>query len=109
MFAILVPVSLCPLIITLLWAEHKTKELGLLKSDEPIPDDSRDAVDEEAPSDDTLWQRLRRTAAQLDLVGLTLLGTAVSLTLLPLTLSQTVKGQWENGNFTFSLWAPRLV
>ncbi|KAH0838678.1 major facilitator superfamily domain-containing protein [Lanmaoa asiatica] len=92
MFAILVPVSLSPLIITLLWAEYKTKKLGLIKT---IKDDSEDAMDG-ATSFVTILQHLRRTAAQLDLVGLILLGTAVSLILLPLTLSQTVKGQWKN-------------
>lgn len=93
MFAILVPVSLSPLIITLLWAEHKTKKLGL------IEDDSQDTMYGATSSDDTLLRRLRRTAAQLDLVGLILLGTAISLILLPLTLSQTVKKQWKNGKF----------
>lgn len=100
MFAILLPVSLCPLIVTLLWAEYKTKKLGLLKPNEILSDDSQDAMDEEtSTSSDTLLGRLRRTAVQLDLVGLILLGIAVSLILLPLTLSQTVKGQWKNGNF----------
>lgn len=97
MFAILVPVSLCPLIITLLWAEYKTKKLGLLEPDEPLSDDSQDATDEQT-SDDIL-RRIRRTVVQLDLVGLVLLGTAVSLILLPLTLSQPVKGQWKTGSF----------
>lgn len=100
MFAILLPVSLCPLIVTLLWAEYKTKKLGLLKPNEILSDDSQDPMDEEtSTSSDTLLGRLRRTAVQLDLVGLILLGIAVSLILLPLTLSQTVKGQWKNGNF----------
>lgn len=96
MFAILVPVSLSPLIITLLWAEYKTKKLGLI---EVIEDDSQDAIDGTTSSGDTLLRRLRRMAVQLDIVGLILLGTAISLILLPLTLSQTEKGQWKNGNF----------
>lgn len=93
MFAILLPVSLSPLIITLLWAERKTKKLGLIEAD------LQGAMHETTSSDDTLLRRLRRMATQLDLVGLILLGTAISLVLLPLTLSQTVKGQWKNGNF----------
>ena len=99
MFAILVPVSLFPLIITLLWAEHKTKKLGLIETIKPFSDDSQDVTDGATCFDNTLLRRLRRTAAQLDLVGLILLGTAVSLILLPLTLSQTVNGQWKNGKF----------
>lgn len=95
MFAILVPVSLSPLIITLLWAEYRTKKLGLIKAIEPLSDDHQDVL---GGADDTLLRRLRRTAVQLDVVGLILLGTAISLILLPLTLSQTVNGQWKNGN-----------
>lgn len=94
MFAILVPVSLSPLIITLLWAEYKTKKLGLVETTEPLSDDSQDVA-----SNDAVLRRLQRTAAQLDLVGLILLGAAVSLILLPLTLSQTAEDQWKNGNF----------
>ncbi|KAG9310268.1 MFS general substrate transporter [Chiua virens] len=97
MFAILVPVSLCPLIITLLWAEYKTKKLGLIETVD-ILDDPRDVTNRTNSSDDTLLHRLRRMAEQLDLVGLILLATAISLILLPLTLSQTIKGQWKNGS-----------
>jgi len=99
MFAILVPVSLSPLIITLLWAEYKTKKLGLIETIEPFSDCSQDVMNGTTASNDTVLRRLQRTAAQLDLVGLILLGAAVSLILLPLTLSQTVEDQWKNSNF----------
>lgn len=83
MFAILVPASLAPLIITLYWAERKAKRLGL-------------APDSTAFVGDTLWQRVWNFSEQLDLVGLVLVGTAVALILLPLTLTQTAKGGWNN-------------
>ena len=83
MFAILVPVSLFPLVATLLWAENKAKRLGLVQ---PV-----------RPSGGTRWdQRALQLASQLDLVGLALLGAAVSLILLPLTLAENAKGQWRN-------------
>ncbi|THH28555.1 hypothetical protein EUX98_g5621 [Antrodiella citrinella] len=84
MFAILIPVSLSPLIITLYWAERKAKKLGLVTN--PAP---------EAPKK-SLFQTLWKYAEQMDLVGLLLLGAAVSLILIPLTISQTVKDGWNN-------------
>ncbi|KAF9234946.1 major facilitator superfamily domain-containing protein [Melanogaster broomeanus] len=79
MFAILVPVALAPLIITLLWAERKASKLAFIEAAEPYSD------------------RIH-AAERLDLVGLILLGAAISLILLPLTLSQTVHGKWGNGS-----------
>lgn len=86
MFAILIPVSLSPLIITLYWAETKAKKLGLVKA---------------APSEPrrTILQSIWNYAEQLDVIGLLLMGAAVALILLPLTLSQTAKGKWDNRAF----------
>lgn len=95
MFAILVPISLAPLIITLLWAERKAKMLALL--DSPKPRTRSVSIPPSLKHESTL-ARFLRSAEQLDLVGLVLLGFAVSLTLLPLTISQTVNGQWKNGS-----------
>ncbi|KAG1727559.1 major facilitator superfamily domain-containing protein [Suillus paluster] len=95
MFAILVPAALAPLIITLLWAERKAKKLALL--DAPVPR-SRSGSRQPGLTYGSTKARFLRTAEQLDLVGLVLLGFAVSLTLLPLTISQTVKGNWKNGS-----------
>lgn len=85
MFAILVPVALSPLIITLVWAERKAKRLGL------VPRTSGD-------SSASYLQRLIKVADQLDVVGLVLIGTSVALILLPLTLYSTAKGGWHNGS-----------
>lgn len=40
--------------------------------------------------------RIVRTAEQLDFVGLVLLGGAVALILLPLTLAEDAKDHWKN-------------
>lgn len=81
MFAILVPAALAPLIVTLLWAEHKSKKDGLY-----VP----------KPSDAPLSTQAFRMLQALDIPGLSLLGAAVALILLPITLSKTAKGGWDN-------------
>jgi hypothetical protein len=101
MFAILVPISLAPLIITLLWAERKAKKLALL--DSPKQRTRSVSIPPSLKHESTL-ARFLRSAEQLDLVGLVLLGFAVSLTLLPLTISQTVNGQWKNGSWLIFLF-----
>ncbi|KAK0190827.1 drug:h+ antiporter [Armillaria mellea] len=82
MFAILVPASLSPLIITLVWAERKAKRLGL--------------VPEKPKSDKSLLQHTLEVISQLDVVGLVLIGTSVALILLPLTLAENASGGWNN-------------
>lgn len=79
MFAILDPISLAPLIATLLWAEWKAKRLGLIGptvSPSPTPiDDSKDHEDQKS----SLWfnlsrrgnellTRVARTSSQLDVM-----------------------------------------
>jgi hypothetical protein len=85
MFAILIPVSLSPLIITLYWAERKAKRLGLINKNLIGQDASR-------PLTTQIWAFVQA----LDLIGLILLGASVALILLPLTLSQTVHKGWDN-------------
>ena len=82
MFAILVPASLAPLIVTLLWAERKAKKLGL--------------VPKVTSSDDSFAAKAWTFCQQLDLFGLILIGTSVALILLPLTLATNAKGGWNN-------------
>ena len=89
MFAILIPVSLAPLIVTLLWAERKAKRLGLVVKRE---------------HKHSLPVRLYHTAQKLDVMGLLLIGTSVALILLPLTLAKGAKGGWDNREYCFSNW-----
>ena len=89
MFAILVPAALTPLILTLFWGERQAKKLGLVHAPPPRED--------LAPP--VKLGRLQRTwlfAEQLDLVGLVLLGTAVALILVPMTLAQRAGGSWRD-------------
>ncbi|KAI0353438.1 drug:h+ antiporter [Trametes cingulata] len=96
MFAILVPMSLSPLIITLFWGERKAKKLGLVDAPQP----RSDLV---APVKVRALQRAWLFAEQLDLVGLILLGSAVALILLPMTLAQRAEGQWSNPSMIATL------
>ncbi|KAK0453763.1 drug:h+ antiporter [Armillaria borealis] len=87
MFAILVPASLSPLIITLVWAERKAKRLGL------VPEKPK-----ASNSDKSLLQQTLEVISQLDVVGLVLIGTSVALILLPLTLAENASGGWNNSS-----------
>ncbi|TBU41144.1 MFS general substrate transporter [Dichomitus squalens] len=91
MFAILVPAALTPLILTLFWGERQAKKLGLV--DAPLL---------RADIAPRVKGRFLRSAwlfaEQLDLVGLVLLGTAVALILLPMTLAQRAKNSWSSPN-----------
>lgn len=92
MFAILVPATVLPLIITLVWAERRSKRLGIVEqalADADIPISTI--------SGGSLHSRIKRVIDQLDLVGLALLGAAVSLILLPLTLSKSAASTWRKG------------
>ncbi|KAI0092894.1 drug:h+ antiporter [Irpex rosettiformis] len=85
MFAILIPASLSPLIVTLYWAERKAKRLGLV---------SNNGHDKSLPILTQIWN----FAQNLDIIGLIFLGAAVALILLPLTFSQTASRGWHNGS-----------
>ncbi|KAF8149148.1 drug:h+ antiporter [Crassisporium funariophilum] len=89
MFAILVPVSLAPLIITLLWAERKARKLGVV---------ARANAGQSEPERKSFAKNILDTADKLDVIGLLLIGTSVALILLPITLSKTAKGGWNNAS-----------
>lgn len=92
MFAILVPATLLPLIITLFWAEWKAKKLGIL-------DDILSSV-QKPTGLNSIVDKTKVVISQLDVVGLVLLAAGVSLILLPLTLSQTASNGWNNRECT---------
>ncbi|ESK94305.1 drug:h+ antiporter [Moniliophthora roreri MCA 2997] len=81
MFAILIPASLSPLIITLLWAERKAKKLNLV----PKPNNP-------APILGRIWDLIE----EMDIFGLMLIGASVALILLPLTLAKNASNGWNN-------------
>ncbi|GLB36915.1 putative major facilitator superfamily protein [Lyophyllum shimeji] len=88
MFAILIPVSILPLIVTLLWAENKARKLGIVLNGKSFADAPKKPV----------FRRMLDTANELDVAGLILLGTSVALILLPLALSGSAKSGWHNAS-----------
>jgi MFS family permease len=82
MFAILVPATLSPLIVVLIWADRKAKKTGLLVR---------------RPTTKTIPQRFMSTCSKLDVVGLFILAACVALILLPLTLSRKLGKGWQSG------------
>ncbi|KAI6108759.1 major facilitator superfamily domain-containing protein, partial [Pisolithus croceorrhizus] len=86
MFALVMPLVLAPLIATLLWGERKAKKLALVDS---LLGSARSRAR-------SLSRYSQSSQEQLDLVGLVLLGAAISLILLPLTMS--VRGSLKSGS-----------
>lgn len=80
MFAILVPVALAPLIVTLFWAEHAAYKRGYLEHERSTP----------------ISEKIKRGVTDTDVFGLLLLSAGVALLLLPLTLANNAKGRWHN-------------
>jgi biotin transporter BioY len=95
MFAILVPMALAPLIVTLLWAERKARIEGLINTElQPTPTTPTTSTTLMKPLSNK--DKILKVASQLDVFGLLLLGGGVSCILLPLTLAKTASKGWKN-------------
>ncbi|PVF93334.1 MFS general substrate transporter [Serendipita vermifera] len=88
MFAILIPIALTPVILTLFWGEWKAKKQNIVKT-KPL------VVEEREGAKGGLG-KLLGFAEDVDLFGLLLLGTGWALLLIALTLSAKAKGGWDN-------------
>lgn len=85
MFAILVPVSLAPIIVTLLWAQWKARSLRGPRV-KPV----------RTGAWYTRWARaLLRGAIDMDLLGLLLIAASLALILLPLGLAPKASRGWH--------------
>ncbi|KAL4964681.1 siderochrome-iron transporter MirC [Aspergillus stella-maris] len=82
MWSIILPASFLPLALSLLLNQRKAKRLNLIKE---RPHHRRGFL-----------STVRRTWYDLDIGGLTLLSTAVTLILVPLTLAANSKNGWKN-------------
>jgi MFS family permease len=97
MFAILIPASLAPLIVTLVWAERKAKKLALAPKRVTRSPIKIIEVRLHNDSSNRLVRLLRlKFTQELDIVGLLLIGASVALILLPLTLAPKAKSGWKN-------------
>ncbi|KAG8793831.1 hypothetical protein FRC12_001461 [Ceratobasidium sp. 428] len=82
MFAVLVPVTIFPLIATLGWAQHKAQTQGLVQPGSNVQR--------------TRFQKIADVFAEIDIFGLLILAGGVACVLLPLTLAAKAKGGWHN-------------
>lgn len=89
MFAILVPVTIIPLIVVLGWAQHKAKVQGLI---EPRTGPAQRS-----------YQKASSVFGEIDIFGLFILAGGVACVLLPLTLAATAKGGWSNRTWMYAL------
>ncbi|KAI0666920.1 drug:h+ antiporter [Trametes maxima] len=103
MFAILVPMALSPLILTLFWAERRAKQLGLVDAPRRSASGSGSGFMPPATAKVSTLRRAWLFAEQLDLVGLILLGSAIALILLPMTLAQRAKSHWSDPSMLATL------
>jgi len=82
MFAILVPVSLLPIIVALMWAQWKAKKLAAIKYSRP-------------PIVQNFGMSVYTAAAEMDLMGLILVAASLALILLPLGLAPAASKGWH--------------
>ncbi|WVQ85445.1 hypothetical protein IAT38_007610 [Cryptococcus sp. DSM 104549] len=84
MFAILVPVSLSPLICALMWAQHKAAKLQKIKYSRPP-----------LRVNSGWFTTIKQACLEMDLMGLVLIAASLSLILLPLGLAPKAAEQWK--------------
>ncbi|KAJ7905680.1 major facilitator superfamily domain-containing protein [Mycena olivaceomarginata] len=94
LFAILIPIGLSPLIITLFWSERITRR-------------KRQTHARGGPKK-TYTQRLLDTAEELDAVGLLLIGASISLTLLPISLAKYTEN-WRDATGMLAIFVLGLL
>ncbi|TYJ53742.1 hypothetical protein B9479_005650 [Cryptococcus floricola] len=82
MFAILVPVSLAPIIVALLWAQNKAKKQMMIKYSRP-------------PITKGWLVTIRDACWEMDFVGLVLIAASLALILLPLGLAPSASKGWK--------------
>lgn len=84
LWAIVLPVCFLPLLITLVWNQIKATRMGVAPT---LP-----------YSGIPFLKAAKKLALDVDLFGLLLLATAISLILLPLSLAPLAKGTWSNAS-----------
>ncbi|CAE6414472.1 unnamed protein product, partial [Rhizoctonia solani] len=88
-FAIITPAIMAPAILTLFAAEHRAKKKGELVSGRLVNESKRSR---------SALRLLKELTAQMDIVGLTLIGLIFGLILFPISLAKTVHGGWLNAS-----------
>lgn len=83
MWIIILPLAFSPLGLTLYINQRKAERFNLVKPKSWLGQ--------------SLFSILRHALYELDLFGLTIFSAAVTLILVPLTIAETVEGNWHNG------------
>ena len=88
LFACAVPLCLSLIVGTMFWAQRRAKKIN----------DEKNFHDEVfmAPVEETWMRGLVNTMKEMDVLGLVLITTSLSLVLLPLTLANTAAKGWQN-------------
>ncbi|PCG91911.1 Major facilitator superfamily domain, general substrate transporter [Penicillium occitanis (nom. inval.)] len=90
MWAIILPATFLPLALSLLFNQRKANRLRLIKQ-------------KNRKQNRTFYQSVRSVWYELDMFGLILLSTAVSLLLIPLTLAANSKNGWHDNRIIVML------
>lgn len=88
MFCIIVPVGLIPIVSFLFYYEQKASKLGVVKSKS-----EKEGIQMEKIN---VWTKIFNILKEFDVMGLLLLGFAISLILLPLSLYKTAGDSFRN-------------
>lgn len=99
MFAIMVPVLLCPAIFTLYAMQHRGKKMGMVTMAGSKQQRTGAIGDAGSQMGAAHWTKLLyQGLIDIDIMGLILLGVSFALLLLPLTLAEDADGGWQNGS-----------
>jgi len=103
-FAIIIPVTTAPIILTLVYGQIRARKLGLLATD--YNGGKRQAnVQQRQP----IAQRILNFTIDVDLLGLILFGFGWSLILIPLTLTRSLGKQFSDGDIIAMLTLGPLI
>ncbi|KUI54240.1 Siderophore iron transporter 3 [Cytospora mali] len=99
MFAIMVPVLLCPAIFTLYAMQRRGEKMGMVTMAGSKQQRTGAAGDAGAQTGAAHWAKLLyQGLIDIDILGLILLGVSFALLLLPLTLAEDADGGWQNAS-----------
>ncbi|KAK7729788.1 hypothetical protein SLS53_009204 [Cytospora paraplurivora] len=99
MFAIMVPLLLCPAIFTLYAMQHRGNKMGMVTMAGSKQQRTGAGSDASAQAGVLHWTKLLyQGLIDIDLLGLILLGVSFALLLLPMTLAKETDDGWRNAS-----------
>lgn len=98
MFAIMVPVLLCPAIFTLYAMQRRGEKMGMVTMAGSKQERTGAGADGTSKGAVHWTKLLYQGLIDIDIVGLIILGVAFALLLLPLTLAEDAENGWQSAN-----------